>query len=270
MWLAKALLEVLEDEALQFDIINGLVLQVLHHHKDKFAQRILNYERLEAEDFDCLHFILRLHAEYTKVLWRIAFPILWEQLQLPYRINHEGVGGVSASSSVPCVMKMSGYVASASENTMQAVREAVAKIFLPSKVLDLQLAPLARLLDTLVAHMSVANVSADGLQSAHICSLPWPANDWSAFHRLRRQLPSVAIYRYTLYRYSAFHSRRYNPVQHANVHRVSRHHAASPEIAKYTRGGKTISLDPLLLLTAAMALAQEFVNNDTHDTHDDN
>ncbi|KAJ3171634.1 hypothetical protein HDU88_007714 [Geranomyces variabilis] len=42
-------------------------------------------------------------------------------------------------------------------------------------------------------------------------------------------------------------------------------HAASPELAKYTiRSAKTISLDPLLLLTAAIALADEFVNSDTH------
>ncbi|KAJ3147160.1 hypothetical protein HDU89_005757 [Geranomyces variabilis] len=42
-------------------------------------------------------------------------------------------------------------------------------------------------------------------------------------------------------------------------------HAASPELAKYTTcSAKTISLDPLLLLTAAIALADEFVNSDTH------
>ncbi|KAJ3168226.1 hypothetical protein HDU88_001665 [Geranomyces variabilis] len=82
--LAKALLEELDDEALQYDIISMLVLVVLHSHKETLADRILNSEKLEPQDFDCLHFILHLHAEYTKVLWRIAFPILWQQLELHY------------------------------------------------------------------------------------------------------------------------------------------------------------------------------------------
>ncbi|KAJ3162036.1 hypothetical protein HDU86_005734 [Geranomyces michiganensis] len=42
------------------------------------------------------------------------------------------------------------------------------------------------------------------------------------------------------------------------------HADATPELSKYTaRGAKTISVDPLLLLTAAIALADEFVSHDT-------
>ncbi|KAI8591444.1 hypothetical protein BDZ88DRAFT_437621 [Geranomyces variabilis] len=262
--LAKALLEELDDKALQYDIISMLVLVVLHGHKETLADRILNSEKLEPQDFDCLHFILHLHAEYTKVLWRIAFPILWPQLELHlentkvlwgiafpiirpqlglqyckaehikvlwgiafphirpqlglhyrkaeytkllwhiafpiiwpqlglhYRKDAEDAVDMPVSSSVRCVMKRSDYATSASETTMQAVRDSVAKIFAPSEVPDDQLRPLTCLLDSLEVHMSQPDVSADSSLSAHVCFVPWDPRDWSALHPLRMHLLSRA------------------------------------------------------------------------------